>query len=100
MAECNDKNCHVHGTLSIRGASITGKVVSAKAKHTVVVERPMMKKITKYKRYAKSRSKVQAHCPECMEVNVGDTVRIRECRKISKTKAWAVTDVLKKGEGE
>lgn len=100
MAECNDKNCHIHGTLSVRGASIVGKVVSAKAKYTAVVERPMIMKITKYKRYARRRSKVQAHCPECMDVKVGDTVRIRECRKISRTKAWTVTEVLKKGEEE
>ena len=96
---CNDVNCFVHGTLSVRGATRSGTVVSDKGKRTVIVERPEIKYISKYKRYARSRSRIPAHCPDCLGAKVGDEVKIAECRKISKTKAWTVVEIIKKGIG-
>ena len=34
--ECTDKHCPFHGSLSVRGKLFEGKVVSAKAKNTIV----------------------------------------------------------------
>jgi len=96
--ECSDKNCFVHGNLSIRGQVLEGKVVSAKAKNTVIVERPTVKYIKKYKRYARTSSKIPAHNPPCMNAKEGDMVKIGECRKISRTKAWSVIEILVKNE--
>lgn len=100
MAECNDKNCYVHGGISVRGTRLTGKVVSDKGKHTVVVERAVSKQVSKYKRYARSNSRISAHNPECIGAKKGDTVRIGETRKISRTKSWTVLEIMAKGEGQ
>lgn len=98
MAECTDKNCYVHGTIRVRGRRTEGKVVSAKAKATVVVERSVIKFISKYKRWAKGRSRLRAHNPICINAALGDTVKVGETRKISKTKAWTVLEIVKKAE--
>jgi small subunit ribosomal protein S17 len=88
--------------LSVRGARIVGRVVSDKNKKTVVVERDVTKKITKYKRLARSRSRIQAHNPDEIGARTGDMVRIGETRKISKTKSWVVMEILSRSgeEGE
>jgi len=98
LAECNDKNCFVHGGISVRGARLTGRVVSDKGKHTVIVERAVTKKVSKYKRFARGKSRIPAHNPECIGAVKGDTVRIGETRKISRTKSWTVLEILSKGE--
>ncbi|MFN3910194.1 MAG: 30S ribosomal protein S17 [Candidatus Anstonellaceae archaeon] len=84
---------------STRGLITSGVVVSAKAKKTVIVQRDLVSYIPKYQRYARKISKIAAHNPEHINAQEGDVVEIAECRKISKTKAWIVTKILKKGEG-
>ncbi len=84
--------------LAIRGARLVGTVVSDKNKKTVVVERDMIKKVTKYKRMARGRSRVQAHNPDEIGAKVGDTVRLGETRKISKTKSWTVIEIISRAE--
>ncbi len=84
--------------IRVRGGLLTGTVVSAKSKKTVIVERDATKYISKYKRYAKGRSKIAVHNPENMNAKKGDTVRIGETRKLSKTKSWIVIKILKRGE--
>ncbi len=92
MQECGDKNCPIHGNLRVRGSVLTGVVVSKKTKNTVTVERHYLHYVPKYERYERRKSKIHAHLPQCMqkEVNVGDTVVIGECRKISRGKAFVV----------
>lgn len=90
MAECNDVRCPVHGSLSTYGLEVTGTVVSNKARRTVVVEREYAIFVRKYERLAKKRSKLHAHLPECMNVLPGDIVRLKQCRRLSKTKHWVV----------
>jgi small subunit ribosomal protein S17 len=98
MAKCEDKNCFRHGTINTRGTEMEGEVVSDRGKRTVIVERPTLKYIAKYKRYARTHSRIPAHNPECIGAKTGDRVRIAECRKISKTKAWTVVEILKREE--
>ncbi|UUX91732.1 30S ribosomal protein S17 [Methanoplanus endosymbiosus] len=91
--ECNDVNCPFHGTLPVRGQVITGKVVSDKMQGSVVIARDYLHYVKKYKRYEKRSSKIHAHNPSCLGVKVGDTVKIAECRPISKTKKFVVVEV-------
>jgi small subunit ribosomal protein S17 len=86
----------MHGGLKTRGAVKEGVVKNAKSKKTIVVEIPMLRRVAKYERFEKRRSKIHAHVPECLlgKVLVGSKVRIDECRKLSKTKAFVVTKVL------
>ncbi len=70
---------------------LEGDVVSAKTDKTitVLVERRFMHPI--YKKYLKKTSKFTAHDP-ANKYKAGDRVSIIECRPISKTKRWIVTD--------
>lgn len=80
----------------MRGQVLVGRVESAKAKFTVIIERPMTKYSQKYKRYSRSRSRIPAHNPPCINAKEGDTVKIGECRRISRTKAWTVIEIVKR----
>ncbi len=82
-----------------RGDILTGRVVGDKMKKTVIVERDTTKYFPKYKKYAKARSRIVAHNPSSINAKLGDMVTIAETRKMSKTKAWVVVEVIS-GAGE
>ncbi len=94
MQSCNDKNCPIHGGLKIRGAIMEGVVVSNKPKNTVIIERSYLRFIPKYERYERRKTRVSAHKPACMNIEIGDKVKIGECRKISKTKSFVVIEKI------
>ncbi|MEG9194079.1 MAG: 30S ribosomal protein S17 [Candidatus Methanoglobus sp.] len=91
---CNDERCPFHGTLSIRGQILSGKVLKVYGK-TAVIERELIKYVPKYERYMRKRSRLHTHNPECIRAKPGDTVRIAECRPISKTKSFVIIEVIK-----
>lgn len=68
---------------------LQGVVVSDKMDKTVVVkvERRVMHPI--YKKFIRRSKKYAAH-DETNLYKIGDVVRIRECRPLSKTKSWEV----------
>lgn len=94
---CDDPNCPFHGSLSVRGQALTGRVVSAKMEKTVVVRRDYLKYIPKYMRYERRHSKIHAHNPPCISAKEGDVVKIMECRPLSKTVSWVVVEKLRRG---
>ena len=100
MAECNDPKCPIHGNLKVRGGEFVGKVVSAKAAKSATIERQLVKRVSKYERQKKIRSKVYAYNPECIGAKEGDNVRVGETRKLSKTKSFAVLEIIKSSEGK
>ncbi len=89
---CEDKKCPYHGTLSVRGQSINGTVVSAKMKGTVIVEKEYSRFDPKYERYERRTSRYPAHLPGCIRISEGDLVRIMECRPLSKTVNFVVIE--------
>jgi len=91
---CNDKNCPFHGSLSVRGQIITGVVYSTKMRNSILVKKDYLRFIPKYERYEKRTSKYSAHCSPCIKVEVGDEVRIAECRPISKTISFVTIEKL------
>ena len=93
--ECKDERCPTHGSLRVRGKILTGVVVSDKPKNTVIIEHTSLQYIPKFERYERRKTKIAAHKPPCSGVKVGDTVRIGECRKLSKTKAFVVLEAEK-----
>ncbi len=68
---------------------LQGVVVSDKMDKTIIVrvDRKVMHPL--YKKFI-SRSKKYAAHDETNSHKIGDTVRIRECNPISKTKTWEV----------
>ena len=85
-------------TYAIRGNIFEGEVISAKANKTVTVQRILTQYVSKYERYKKVRSKVKAHNPESINAKEGDTVRIGETRRISKTKNFIVMEIIKEAK--
>jgi small subunit ribosomal protein S17 len=90
--QCEDPNCPFHGTLRIRGKLLVGKVVSVSAKNMAVVQRESTQFNKKYLRYLKKRHKLHAHLSPCLDLRLGDTVTVAECRPISKTVSFVVVD--------
>ncbi len=98
--ECTDMLCPFHGTLGVRGRLFSGKVISDKARKMIVVEREYTHLIKKYKRYERSKSRIHAYLPPCIEAKEGDEVRIAECRPLSKTMSFVVIEVNRKDGSE
>ena len=73
-----------------------GLVVSAKAKKTVIVEVNYNRFVYKYERSLRKRSRIPAHNPDCIGAKLNDLVNIAETRRLSKTKSFVVTNVVKK----
>ena len=72
-----------------------GQVVSAKMHKTIVVEVTRRVPHPVYKRIINKRNKFYAH-DEDRKAQVGDVVRIIECRPMSKLKRWRLGEVLRK----
>lgn len=72
-----------------------GLVVSTKMQKTIVVEIEMRKAHPKYKRVMKSNKKFYAH-DEQNSARVGDVVRIREGRPLSKLKRWTLEEIVRR----
>lgn len=72
-----------------------GIVVSTKMQKTIVVEIEMRKAHPKYKRVMKSNKKFYAH-DEQNSARMGDVVRIRETRPLSKLKRWSLEEIVRR----
>jgi small subunit ribosomal protein S17 len=100
-AGCKDKDCPVHGNLRMRGRNFEGKVIRKFPKR-IVIEFERTVYIRKYERYQKSRTKIHARLPDCMndKVSIGDWVRVRECRPLSKIIHFVVTEKIRDAESK
>ncbi len=74
-----------------------GRVVSNKADKTVTVLLERRVKHALYGKYIKRSTKVHAHDEE-NDCGEGDTVRIAECRPISKSKSWRVVEIVERAQ--
>ncbi len=72
-----------------------GQVVSAKMHKTIVVEVTRRVSHPVYKRTINKRNKFYAH-DENRTAQIGDVVRIIECRPLSKLKRWRLEEVIRK----
>lgn len=72
-----------------------GLVVSAAPDKTIVVRVDSAKPHPKYKKIVRRSNKLHAH-DEANTAGVGDTVRIVECRPLSKTKNWRLVEIVER----
>jgi small subunit ribosomal protein S17 len=72
-----------------------GQVVSTKMAKTIVVEVTRRVAHPVYKRIVSKRKKFYAH-DEQQVAQVGDMVRIIECRPLSRLKRWQLGDVIRR----
>ena len=74
-----------------------GKVVSDKMDKTVVVAIVDNVKHPLYKKIIKRTYKLKAH-DEKNEAGIGDTVKVMECRPLSKDKRWRLVEIIEKAK--
>jgi len=72
-----------------------GVVSSAKGDKTITVLIDVTKRHRRYHKIMRSTQKLYAH-DEANTAGEGDTVRIVECRPMSRTKRWRLADVLER----
>ena len=73
--------------------TMVGKVVSDKMDKTIVVMIERSVKHPKYGKIIKRRTKLHAH-DENQVCQIGNVVKIRESRPLSKTKSWVLVEVI------
>ena len=75
--------------------TVNGVVLSDKMDKTATVMIERKVKHPLYGKYIKRSTKLHVH-DENNECAIGDTVNITECRPMSKTKSWALVEVVNK----
>ncbi len=80
-----------------RKSTRIGKVVSDKMDKTIVVEVERQYKHPLYKKIVRSHKKVKAHDKDNI-CTIGDIVRIKECRPLSRTKRWEMESIIQKSK--
>ena len=74
-----------------------GTVVSDKMDKTIVVAIEDSVQHGLYKKIMKRTYKLKAH-DEKNECGIGDTVKVMECRPLSKDKRWRLVEVIEKAK--
>src|SRR3954468_5431327 len=72
-----------------------GVVVSDKADKTIVVRVDVARRHRRYHKILRSSVTLHVH-DERNDAHAGDTVRVQECRPMSRTKRWRLLDVLER----
>jgi small subunit ribosomal protein S17 len=80
-----------------RKIEVVGEVVSNKMQKTISVLVYRMVRHKKYGKFLKKASVFKAH-DEKGQAKLGDIVRIHETRPLSKTKRWALSEVMDHGK--
>ena len=78
--------------------TLTGRVVSDKMDKSAVVMVERKVRHPLYGKYIRRSTKLNIH-DENNECRQGDTVTIRQCRPISKTKSWQLLEVVERSVG-
>ena len=74
-----------------------GLVTRDKMDKTIVVTLATKKMDRLYKKYVTRTKKYMAH-DENNDAHVGDTVRIVECRPLSKNKCWRLAEIVERAK--
>jgi len=74
-----------------------GRVASNKMDKTIVVEVSNSVKHPLYGKIIKRTYKLKAH-DENNECQIGDTVKVMECKPMSKDKRWRLVDIVEKAK--
>lgn len=98
-SECKDRLCPIHGSepVKLRGRVFEGTVIR-KFHDRAVIEFERVLYDSKYERYEKRKTKLHAKLFKCKEnqVEVGDLIKIEECRPLSKIIHFVVTGIVTK----
>ena len=84
-------------TVKAAKRSFVGLVTSEKMDKSIVVTIETKKMDRLYKKYVTRTKKYMAH-DENNDAHVGDTVRIVECRPLSKNKCWRLAEIIERAK--
>jgi small subunit ribosomal protein S17 len=74
-----------------------GIVVSDKADKTITVRIDVARRHRRYEKIVRSSATLHAH-DERNDAHIGDTVVVRECRPLSRTKRWRLVQVVERAK--
>ncbi len=83
--------------MKVNKKTYTGQVVSDKMDKTIVVAITTKTLHRLYKKYVTRTKQVKAH-DERNDAHIGDTVKVVECRPISKEKKWRLTEIVERAK--
>lgn len=83
----------LNGEETSKGKMLTGTIVSNKMQKTIVVSVERTVKHPKYGKILRLKTKLHAH-DENQIGQIGNVVRIKESRPLSKLKNWVLIEVL------
>ena len=83
-------------TIAFRKTRV-GTVVSDKMDNTIVVAIETNVQHKLYNKIIKRTYKLKAH-DEKNEAGIGDTVKVMECRPLSKDKRWRLVEIIEKAK--
>lgn len=89
---CTDRHCPSHGSFSVRGREFVGEIKKISGKNSVLIEMDRLFFVPKYERYSKRRTRLHIHIPSCQNVVIGDKIKVKECRPISKIKSFVMIE--------
>jgi small subunit ribosomal protein S17 len=78
-----------------RGREFQGYVVK-KFPRRLVIEFERTVYVAKYERFLKDKTRLHARLPEGIDANVGDYVKVKECRPLSKIIHFIVIEIVRK----
>jgi small subunit ribosomal protein S17 len=84
---------HAPGTQKVR----QGIVLSDKADKTITVRIDLTRRHRKYQKIVATSRTLHAH-DESNDAHIGDTVLVRECRPLSRSKRWRLVEVLERAK--
>ncbi len=87
----------VHAPVEGKRKVRQGIVVSDKAEKTITVRIDVARRHRRYEKIVRSSSTVHAH-DENNDAHEGDVVRVIESRPLSRSKRWALVDVLERAQ--
>ena len=87
----------VHQKVRTRGRIFEG-IVKKKFPKRVVIEFERTVFVPKYERFYKKKTRIHARLPEHIPIEVGDYIRVQECRPLSKIIHHMVIEKLKSSE--
>jgi small subunit ribosomal protein S17 len=99
--ERNSEKRNGEKIVGTRGRTFEGTVIKKFPKRIVIqFERTIY--VRKYERYHKSRTKIHARLPENMEneIQIGDYIKVQECRPLSKIIHFVVVGKIKGKENK
>jgi small subunit ribosomal protein S17 len=82
---------HVAGQQKVR----QGVVVSDKADKTITVRIDVARRHRRYEKIVRTSQTLHAH-DETNDAHIGDTVTVRECRPLSRSKRWRLVGVVER----